>query len=198
VNQDLHAASLRLLVEPWKDRCFTATVKGYSQLVNQDLHAASLQLWVEPWKDRCLLRPWKDSTHGSNQQLQGRCNTHDVKTCQTCLLNLSVRLLWDVLWLSESDSFAKRETCCAYRECCACQSTTSRTLSNLSVKLVCYCFCEAALRCSLVIVEVESDGFFKRGASYTHRECCACQRTTSRTLNWWSCWLCSFWLGFAD
>jgi hypothetical protein len=47
VNQDLHAASLRLLVEPWKDRCFTATVKVlYSQLVNQDLHAATARCFT--------------------------------------------------------------------------------------------------------------------------------------------------------
>jgi hypothetical protein len=103
-NQDLHAASLQLLVEPWKDRCFTATVEGlFSQLVNQDLHAASLQLWT----DSCFTAIWKDPTHGL------RTKTCTLLHCDSWLnpgrIVASLRLWkdnWLYSWLANQDLHA--------------------------------------------------------------------------------------------
>jgi hypothetical protein len=122
VNQDLHAASLRL----WKDRysthclwtktctllhCDSGLNPGRivallrlwkdrgkdsidSRLVNQDLYAASLRLWMvsthvwTPTLARKMLHWMKSDLARTMKKLVNLSS------------NLSLRLLWDVLWLS--------------------------------------------------------------------------------------------------
>jgi len=193
--------------EPWLARCFTATLgwtlegslftatlEGlYSRLVNQDLCAASLRLW-------------KDSAHGvwTNSCKEGASlneewlGTHDVKTCQTCLLNLSVRLLWEVRpWLSSRLSrmaFSSEEHLIHTESAAPAKGGRPETWIEEAAGPDHLTAVDWLFDC-LVLWLSKSDGFAKRGASYTHRECCTCQSSTSRTLNWRSCWLWSFLAG---